>query len=73
MGKESDMNCPNCNQLMEKGNITLPNNVTWYPGEKKHGIVKNQIWMVGRWNLFGKQVEAYHCKNDQTVVFQYKK
>ena len=65
------MKCPKCGKEMEKGNITLPNNVTWYPGDKKTGFVKDQVWIAGRWNLFGKQAEAYHCKEDKVIIFSY--
>jgi len=69
------MKCPKCGEEMEKGNITLPNNVTWYPGEKAgFGFVNDQVWLVGRWSLrsfLGKQAVAYICKKDKWVSFEY--
>ena len=34
------------------GQFTLPNNVTWYPGDRKRGFVKGQVWLVGRWSFW---------------------
>ena len=68
-----NMKCPKCGEAMEKGNITLPQNVTWYPGEKAVGFVKDQIFLVGRGlkSVFGKQSEAFLCKKCKWVSFGY--
>ena len=59
------MKCPHCDQEMEKGRFTLPNNVTWYPGDQKRRFPTGQVWLVGRWrlrSLMGKQVADFLCK-----------
>ena len=63
--------CPNCGKEMVHGNVTLPNNTTWYPGEMKKGIVKGQIWLAGRWKLLGKQAKGYLCKECKWVTINY--
>jgi hypothetical protein len=68
------MKCPTCNGEMEAGNFTLPQNVTWYPGPRKRGFVKGQIFLIGRWrlaSLFGKQVEGFICQKCRWASFQY--
>ena len=68
------MNCPQCDQEMEKGHFTLPNNVTWYPGKRRKGYPPGQVWLVGRWglrSLLGKQAEGFLCKACQWASFRY--
>jgi hypothetical protein len=65
------MKCPKCNAEMERGHFTLPNNVTWYPGDRKTGFAKDQVWLVGRWTLFGDQAEGYICQKCRWASFQY--
>jgi len=65
------MKCPKCDQEMEKGNIAMPNGVTWYPGERKMGVVKDQEWLSGRWSFFGKQANAFICKSCKWISFGY--
>jgi hypothetical protein len=65
------MKCPKCDSEMERGQFTLPNNVTWYPGDRTRGFVKGQVWLVGRWSLFGKQAEGYICQKCKWACFEY--
>ncbi len=65
------MKCPKCGNAMQEGYFTLPNNFTFYPGEKKIGFVKGQIWLAGRWNLFGKQGHGYLCQTDKIASIEY--
>lgn len=70
------MKCPNCYNEMERGQFTLSNNVMWYPGDRRWGLVKGPVWLAGRWRgfffgLFRKQAEGYICQKCRWACFEY--
>lgn len=66
------MKCPKCGKDMQEGFFTLPNNFTFYPGATKQtGFVKNQVFLVGRMNLLGKQGHGFLCDNCKMAVVEY--
>lgn len=65
------MICPKCENEMKEGYFTLPNNFTFYQGEKQKGRVKGMKWLVGRWNLTGKQAHGYVCESDKIAFVEF--
>lgn len=63
------MKCPQCNNIMEEGNFKSAV-ISFYPGKKQKGIVKNATSLLGRFSL-GLHAEGYLCKDCKYACFNY--
>ena len=68
------MKCPQCEQYMEEGDFSLPNNTVWTPkgvGKKFGVIADDMVWLAKRWNLFPQPADGWICRPCKMAVLSY--